>query len=129
MESGITLSTETIVTPETTAKAMRSGTLNVFATPSMIALIEETAWKSVAPHLEQGQATVGTALHINHLAPTPLGMNVRCETTLKEIDGRKLTFEVIVYDETGLIGYGTHERFIVNADKFQTKADAKSKAK
>ena len=91
----------------------------------MIALIEETAWKSVAPHLEDGQATVGTALNISHVAPTPLGMKVRCETTLVNVDGRKLKFEANVYDETGLIGSGTHERFIINSDKFQAKANAK----
>lgn len=126
MELGIALSTETTVTEEQSAAVMRSGTLRVFATPAMVALIEETAWKSVAPHLEKGQATVGTLLNIEHLAPTPLRMKVRCETVLTAIDGRKLTFEAKVYDETGLIGHGTHERFIINADKFQAKADAKS---
>lgn len=125
MEAGITFSIETTVTPDKSASSMRSGTLDVFATPAMIALIEETAWKSVAPQLEQGQATVGTALNINHLAPTPLGMKVRCETNLTAIDGRKLTFEAHVYDESGLIGNGTHERFIINAEKFQSKANAK----
>lgn len=126
MEAGITFSIDTKVTSEQTASVMRSGTLNVFATPAMVALIEETAWKSVAPHLEQGQATVGTALNTSHLAPTPVGMKVRCETVLKAVDGRKLTFEACVYDETGLIGKGSHERFIINADKFQAKAEAKA---
>lgn len=116
---------ETTVTDGKSAVAMGSGTLKVFATPAMIALIEETAWRSVAPHLEAGQATVGTALNISHLAPTPIGMKVRCETVLTAVEGRKLTFEASVYDEAGIIGKGTHERFIINSDKFQAKADAK----
>lgn len=125
MEAGIKLSTEITVDSAMSAATMRSGTLDVLATPAMIALIEKTAWESVSPYLEQGQTTVGTALNIKHLAPTPLGMKVRCDTVLTEIDGRKLTFKADVYDEAGLIGSGTHERFIVNADKFQAKADAK----
>jgi len=125
METGIKNAIETEVTADKTAAAMGSGTLQVFATPAMIALIEETAWKSVAPHLEDGQGTVGTMLNISHVAPTPLGMTVKCETELVEVDGRKLIFKANVYDETGLIGTGTHERFIINSEKFQKKADAK----
>ncbi len=104
---------------------MKSGELNVFATPAMIALIEETAWRSVAPYLEKGMCTVGTSLNIKHVSPTPMGMKVKCETVLTENDGRKLVFSAKVYDERGLIGEGTHERFIVNSEKFQTKADSK----
>ena len=108
-----------------TARNMGSGTLDVFATPAMIALIEETAWRSVAPELENGMATVGTNLNIAHVAPTPVGMTVRCETELAEIDGRRLVFNVKVSDESGEIGKGTHERFIINEEKFQKKADGK----
>lgn len=126
MEKGITLTLRTIVTPNKSASYMGSGTLDVLATPAMIALIEETAWRSVAPHLEPDQATVGTSLNINHLAPTPIGMEIWCETVLTAIDGRKLTFEVHVFDALGTIGSGTHERFIINAIKFQAKANAKA---
>lgn len=125
METGIKYTIEKTVTTEMTARIMGSGTLDVLATPSMIALIEETAWKSVASELETGMASVGTNLKIDHLAPTPVGMKVRCETELKEVDGRKLVFEVNVYDEKGLVGKGTHERFIINEEKFQTKANSK----
>jgi len=125
MEKGIKNKIEIIVTDDKTAATMGSGTLQVFATPAMIALIEETAWRSVTPYLEEGQGTVGTKLNISHIAPTPLGMAVRCETELTEIDNRRLIFRADVYDEMGLIGTGTHERFIINADKFQKKADAK----
>lgn len=126
MEKGIKNSIQISVTNENTAKSVGSGTLSVFATPAMIALIEETAWKSVTPFLEEGFTTVGTLLNVKHLSPTPLNMFVRCETELVEIYGRRLKFEANVYDDTGLIGTGIHERFIVNADKFQIKADEKS---
>lgn len=125
METGTKNTLERLVTEELSARVMGSGTLRVFATPAMIALIEETCWRSIADQLEDGQGTVGTLLNISHVAPTPLGMKVRCESELKEMDGRRLVFEVNVYDECGLIGKGTHERFIITEDKFQKKADAK----
>lgn len=125
MEIGVKNVIETTVTENNTAVAMGSGILSVFATPAMIALIEETAWRSVVPYLEPGQATVGTRLDISHVSPTPLGMTVKCETELIEADGRKLKFKAEVYDESGLIGTGTHERFIITADKFQAKAESK----
>jgi len=118
---------ERVVTSELSAATMGSGTLQVFATPALIALIEETAWHSVVPYLEEGQATVGTHLDIAHEAPTPLGMIVTCETELIGIEGRKLIFRAEVRDSCGLIAKGTHERFIIYADKFQAKADAKAK--
>ena len=80
---------------------MKSGTLAVFATPAMIALIEETAWKSVADELEEGCVTVGTSLNVKHLAASPVGMKVTCNTTLVEVDKRRLVFSVEVEDETG----------------------------
>lgn len=129
MEIGIKNVIETKVCNNNTAATMGSGTLAVFATPAMITIIEETAWRSVAPYLEEGQATVGTKLDIRHVSPTPVGMTVRCETELTEIDGRCLKFKANVYDETGLIGTGTHERFIIYADKFQAKADSKNNEK
>lgn len=128
MDKGIKFSIERKVTNDMTARNMGSGTLDVFATPAMIALIEETAWRSVAPEMEDGMATVGTSLNIAHVAPTPVGMTVRCETELAEIDGRRLVFNVKVYDECGEIGKGTHERFIINEEKFQKKTDGKKQS-
>lgn len=125
MEKGIKFSIERTVTPEMTARVMGSGTLDVFATPAMIALIEETAWKSVSNHLDDGQATVGTNLKIEHIAPTPVGMKVTCNTELIEVDGRRLVFNVSVSDDKGEVGRGTHERFIINEKKFQLKANSK----
>lgn len=108
------------------AKTMGSGTLDVFATPAMIALMEQTAWESVAPHLEEGQGTVGIHLDVSHDAPTPFGMTITCESELVEIDGRRLVFEVTARDESGMIGKGRHERFIIDESKFQAKANSKS---
>ena len=101
---GIKGKEEIVVTDANSAKTMGSGTLDVFATPAMIALMEKTAWKSVAPYLEEGCGTVGTLLNVTHDAPTPLGMKVWCESELTEIDGRRLVFSVAAFDETGKIG-------------------------
>ncbi len=125
LAAGIKGTGQTKVCQENSAAAMGSGTLNVFATPAMIALMEETAWKSVAGCLNEGESTVGTALDIRHTAATPLGMTVTCESELTAVDGRKLTFHVIARDEAGVIGEGEHQRFIVNGEKFQGKADGK----
>ena len=125
LTAGIKGREETIVSEANSAKAMGSGTLNVFATPAMTALMEETAWKSVAPYLEEGCGTVGTLLNITHDAPTPFGMKVWCESELVEVDGRRLVFQVTAYDEKGRIGGGRHERFIIQNEKFQAKADKK----
>lgn len=125
LAAGIVGHTEITVAKEHTAIVRKSGTLEVFATPAMIELIEETAWKSVAEELEEGCATVGTTLNIKHLSATPVGMKVTCETRLTEGDGRRLVFEVKVMDETGKVGEGVHERFIIQSDKFQKKANDK----
>ena len=125
LQIGIKGSGETVVTEALTAKAMGSGELRVYATPAMVALVEETAWKSVAPALEAGQGTVGTKLDLAHLAATPLGRKVRCETELVEIDRRRLVFSAEVWDEAGKIGEGTHERFIVDNERFLAKADGR----
>ena len=117
---------ERTVTADLSAKVWGSGAVDVYATPCMIALVEETAWRSVQDELEPGQATVGTRLDVAHLAATPIGMRVRCETELVEIDRRRLVFSVTAYDETGRIAEGTHERFIVDVAKFQAKANAKA---
>ncbi len=125
MEVGIQGTKSITVTKEMSAKTMGSGELQVFATPAMIALVEETAWKSVAPSLERGQGTVGTLVNVQHIAATPIGMDVHCETTLIEVDGRRLVFEVRVIDQIGLIGKGIHERYIISNGDFQNRADAK----
>lgn len=125
LKEGVKGTQEIMVTEENTAKVMGSGALDVFATPAMIALMEKTAWTSVADELDEGCGTVGISLNVAHSAPTPLGMKVTCESELTGIDGRKLTFCVKAYDEKGVIGEGTHERFIIQNEKFQKKANMK----
>lgn len=125
IKSGIKNKTELTVTEKDTALAYGSGNLEVFATPAMAALMENTAMNSVAPYLEQGEETVGTLLNIKHLSATPIGCNVFCESELVEVDGRRLVFKISAYDSKGLIGEGTHERFIVSAEKFMNKAKSK----
>ena len=125
LEVGLKGHQEMTVTDQFTAKTMGSGVMDVFATPAMLALMEKTASESVAPYLEEGCGSVGTQVNISHVAATPIGMTVRCETELTEVDGRRLVFKVAAYDEAGLIGEGTHERFIVQNEKFQTKANNK----
>lgn len=126
MEIGIKGRVETVVNETNTAKFVGSGSLDVFATPNMVGLMEQAAQMSVVPFLEEGQGTVGTKLDISHDAATPLGMKVWAESELIEIDRRRLVFEVKAYDECGLIGQGRHERFIISNEKFLAKVNGKS---
>ena len=125
LTTGIKGIIERDVTAALTAKAFGSGELDVFATPALISLAEETAWRSVAGLLETGQGTVGTHVDISHIAATPTRMKVRCETELTDIDNRRLTFRIEVFDAAEKIAEGTHERFIVDNERFQKKADSK----
>ncbi len=125
LQTGIKGKIELTVTKEKCAGALGSGELDVFATPAMIALIEETAWKSVVPYLQPGEGTVGTALNVRHLAATPMGLRVRCETELTLVDRRRLVFNVKVYDDFELVGEGTHERFVIQYERFMKKANEK----
>ena len=114
-----------LVTNENTAKTMGSGTLDVFATPALVALAEKTCWMSVASELDEGCGSVGTKLELEHTAPTPVGMTVRCESELVAVEGRRLVFRVTLCDDAGPVGGGTHERFVINDAKFTAKAQAK----
>ena len=125
LEAGIRGFAAVAVTPENTARAMGSGTLEVFATPALAALAEKTCWQSVAAQLDEGCGTVGTKLLLEHTAPTPVGMTVTCESELLSAEGRKLTFSVTMKDEKGPVGQGVHERVIINDARFLAKAEAK----
>ena len=114
-----------MVTNENTAAYLGSGDLQVYGTPAMIALMESAALESVQPNLEPDTTTVGVRLEVEHLAPSPLGMKISCESTLIEIDRRMLTFEISVLDEKGEIGRGIHKRFVVQKDTFLQKALAR----
>ena len=102
-----------------------SGLIPVFSTPWMVALMEGAASQSVSNAVGEGNVTVGTSLNISHLAATPCGMDVYAESELVEIDGRRLVFKVSAYDACEKIGEGMHERFIVGAEKFVAKCNAK----
>lgn len=116
---------DAVVTPENTAEAVGSGLVPVFATPYMIALMENAAAETVAPALADGEGTVGTHLNVSHDAATPIGMKVWAEAELTEINGKALTFKVTAYDEAGLIGTGTHNRYIISVDRFLAKTQQK----
>ena len=126
IQKGIKGRREQTVTPEMSAARVGSGLVEVFATPMMVALIEQTCLESVLPHLEDGQGTVGTLVNVSHVAVTPIGMRVWCESELVEVDRRRLVFSVKAYDECGLIGEGTHERFIIDTAKFFEKVSSKT---
>ncbi len=106
------------VTENDTARAFGSGTLEVLATPKMIALMEMASYKSLEKYLENGQSSVGTYLDVKHVSATPVGMKVTARAEITLVDGRRVEFNVSAYDEKGLIGEGKHERFIVNDEKF-----------
>ena len=108
-----------------TAASMKSGTLPVLATPSMIALVEQASCRCLADCLDPGQTSVGTAIRIEHTAASPLGVEITATAEITAVTGRKITFSVTAHDGTGEIGYGTHTRFIVDAERFMKKAEGR----
>ena len=125
MEIGMKNEIETTVKQEQTAVAIGSGSLKVYGTPAMMSLMERAASELADKNLPPEQTSVGTLMNVKHTAPTPVGMKVKATATITQIDGRRLVYEVKAYDEAGEIGSGMHERFIVNRQKFQSKADSK----
>ena len=121
IRTGIKNRLETVSSRENSAESLGSGNVPVFATISMIGLMEKTCLESVLPFLEPGQDTVGVHVNVSHSKATPAGMKVWCESELVEIDRRRLVFRVAAYDEVGIIGEGTHERFIIDKERFISK--------
>lgn len=115
-----------VVGPGDLASAIGSGQLDVFATPVMLGLLELAAASAVDNLLPAGSTTVGTHLDVRHLAPSPLGIEVRARAELVAVDGRKLTFSVEAFDTVERIGEGTHERAIVSAERLLTRANGKN---
>ena len=113
---------ETMAEREDTAKDVGSGDLLVYATPCMVALMEGAACEAISEALGENQTTVGTALNIEHISATPVGLEVRAEAEVTAVDGKVITFSVTAFDEAGEIGHGTHKRVIVNSQKFLEKA-------
>lgn len=115
----------TLAEREDTAKEVGSGDLLVYATPCMAALMEGAACEAIAGALSESQTTVGTALNIEHISATPVGLEVRAEAEVTAVEGKVITFAVHAYDEVGQIGRGTHTRVIVDTQKFLDKTYAK----
>ncbi|MBE6858685.1 MAG: dihydrolipoamide acyltransferase [Ruminococcus sp.] len=125
IECGIKGTAEIKVSAAELAVNVGSGSLDVFATPAMIMLMEKAACSCLDDYLENDETTVGTALDVRHISATPLGMKVSAEALLTEINGREFTFNVTASDEAGKIGEGIHKRFLVYGEKFMAKTNSK----
>jgi predicted thioesterase len=121
LKLGMVFETKKIVEEADTAAKFGSGGVYVFATPMMIGIMENASMNCVQDALEEGQGTVGIHLDVKHMAATPMGMEVRAVAELIEIDGKKLRFKVDAFDEEKKIGEGTHDRFIINVEKFMSR--------
>ena len=121
LKEGLVYTSKVIVTFDNCASAVGSGGLNVFATPSMVALMENAAMNAVAPFLPQGTTTVGSEINTTHIKPSALGAEISATATLISVEGRKLLFDVEARDAAGVIGRGTHVRFIVDIERFMAK--------
>lgn len=115
----------TLVEKEDTAAQVGSGSLLVYATPCMVALMEGAACEAIAPALEDDKTSVGTHLEISHISATPVGLEVHAEAEVIAVDGKVITFKVTAWDEAGIIGEGTHKRCIVSSQRFLDKTYAK----
>ena len=121
MENKIEYTSQKTVRECDTAQSVGSGTLPVFATPMMVALMENAAMKASEQLLQEGESTVGCELNIKHIRPTAVGEGVSATATLTAQEGRKLTFSVVATDKIGTIGEGAHVRYIINIEKFMSK--------
>lgn len=126
IKPGLTGHAEMVVGTNDTAPRVGSGRIAVLATPTMINLIEEAALSAVEHLLPDGKQSLGTHIDISHIAATPVGMKVRAEAELIEVDGRKLLFSVRARDEMDLISEGRHERVVVTAASFQSRINEKA---
>lgn len=121
LEKGLQFISHETVRTENYAKTMGSGDLEVFATPSMVTLMENAAMYAVINELPAGSTTVGALINVTHTKPSAPGETITACATLQEVDGRKLTFSVTASDSQGVIGEGTHVRYIVDREKFLAK--------
>lgn len=124
---GISGTAEIIVSENELAVTVGSGSLEVFATPCMVALMEKSACNCLSGYIADDFTTVGTEINVRHLSATPAGMKVTATATLTEVNGREFVFDVKAYDEAGLIGEGVHKRFCVNSEIFTQKTYSKIK--
>ena len=126
LKTGIKHTVTVSVAPAQTALAMGSGTLEVLATPAVIALTEKAACELIQPYLEAGVTSVGTLMSLEHISASPVGADIRAEAVLTAADGRKYCFDIFAYHNAGLIAKGKHERFLVKSESFMKKARAKT---
>ena len=126
LKTGLTYTATTVVNNDNIASRYGSGLVAVFATPAMVALMENAAMNAVLSHLPHGNNTVGVEVSVSHTKATPMGMTVNATAVLKEIDGKKLTFDVVASDEEGEIGRSTHTRFVIDVERFMSKLTKKS---
>ena len=122
LTTGLKGTVSSLVEPEDTAEVVGSGSLKVFATPCMVAMMEGAACEAIKEALPEGQTSVGVSLGIQHTAATPVGLEVRAEAEVTAVEGKKITFRVAAFDEKGEIGTGTHQRVLVNEQRFLDKA-------
>ena len=125
IEIGMKGEARTLVEREDTAAEVGSGSLLVYATPCMVALMEGAACEAIASELKETETTVGTELNIQHISATPVGLEVWAEATVTAVEGKVITFSLRAFDEAGEIGSGSHKRVIVNSQKFLDKAYSK----
>jgi predicted thioesterase len=109
-----------------TANEVVPGAVPMFSTPSMVGLMEHASWNAIAGHLADGETSVGTVVDIKHLAASPIGLEISARAEVVEVDGRRVRFRVEARDPADLIGEGYHERFIVDLERFLTRANQKS---
>lgn len=121
LEKGLSARSSATVAAGNTAAAMGSGDLEVFATPAMVALMENAAMTAVATALPEGSTTVGAEMNVTHIKPTGMGAEITATAVLTEVEGRKLTFNVGARDTEGMIGEGVHIRYVVDREKFMAK--------
>lgn len=121
LKEGLKYTSSVVVVSENCASAVGSGGLDVFATPSMVALMENAAMNAVAPYLPDGATTVGCEINTTHVRPSGIGAEIKATATLVAVDGRRLAFDVEAFDGDECIGKGTHVRFIVDANRFMAK--------
>ena len=118
---GLKAEVSTVVEREDTALEVGSGSLLVYATPCMVALMEGAACEAIVDCLSDTKTSVGTELNIKHLSATPVGLEVRAEAEVTAVEGNTITFQVTAYDEAGKIGEGTHKRVVISTQKFLDK--------
>ena len=121
IEVGLKYESQTVVSTTNTANTLGSGDMEVFATPAMIALMENAAMMAVAPHLDEGASTVGIEMASSHIKASPIGATITASAELISAEGRKLSFKVKAWDEQGVIGEGNHTRFVVDRERFLSK--------